>query len=307
MNKDATRTPLHVIGGSLGSGKTTLLRQLLSGEYGRVAVMINEFGEIDVDGSVIKGRNIDLVELAGGCVCCSLSGEFQAGVRELIDKASPEAILVETTGVAEADVLIEDIEDDMPEVRLETVVILVDADTAVRFPALGHVERQQIASADLVLINKIDLAERSDIDELRSRVREINPRVPLIETEHAAVDPALILALTPVRRRPRVRPGRQKSAHGHGMESFSWRAPGSLDEMRLARTVASWPAEVYRAKGPIRVNGRPRLLNYTAGRWQLDALDDGVAENVLVWIGPGIRRHEAGIIAGLEDCLERED
>lgn len=295
------RTPLYVIAGSLGSGKTTLLRRLLSGDYGKLAVMINEFGEIGIDGELVEGRNVDMMELTGGCVCCSLSGEFEAGVRELIEKAAPEAILVETTGVAEADALVEDIQDDLEDVRLEAVVVLVDADTANRFPEFGYVERNQIAFADLVLLNKTDLVEQAEIDELRQRLEAINPDVRVIETERARVDPELVLARGGERSRP---PGRSadRGQSDHGMESFAWRPSGSLERRCLEQAMEAWPRAVYRAKGRLTVDGVPMILNYVAGRYQLEPGDEN--EPALVWIGPGVQRHRDKVIASLEACVE---
>lgn len=300
MNVTTTqRTPLHVIGGSLGSGKTTLLRHMLSGELGRIAVMINEFGEVGIDGSIIPGEDIEFMELAGGCVCCSLAGEFEAGVRELIDTVAPHTILVETTGVAEADSLVEDIEDDLPEVRLESVVILVDADAATRFPEFGFVESNQLATADLVVINKTDLVCNESLRGLRDKIAHINREAPQIETQHAHVDPDLILARGQRVHKPRIRDSARQT--NHGMQSFSWRPPAELNRACFEQAVADWPDTVYRAKGHVRLDGQTHLFNYVAGRWQLDP--EREAQAALVWIGPDVERHRSAIITALEECL----
>src|SRR5258708_38626084 len=96
-----TRTPITIITGPLGSGKTTLLRRLLDSVSGKMAVVMNEFGEIAIDSKIIEGKHVRLVELAGGCVCCSLIGEFEAAVNEIIDAVDPRHIVLEATGVAE--------------------------------------------------------------------------------------------------------------------------------------------------------------------------------------------------------------
>lgn len=294
------RTPLYVIGGSLGSGKTTLLRRILDSDPGRIAVMVNEFGEIGLDGDLLRGRDIDLMELAGGCVCCSLAGEFEAGVRELIERVRPEAILVETTGVAEADALVADIEDGLPEVRLDAVTVLVDADTARRFPELGYVERNQLEAADLVLVNKMDLASREDLDELRGRLREINPEARILESAHAHIDPRLVLPETGGRRGRRT--ARRDGGRDHGMQSFHWRPAGSIRRDCFERAVAQWPKTIYRAKGRLVIDGEPKLFNFVAGRWTLDRA--GERDPALVWIGPDVNRHREFVIGALEDCLE---
>src|SRR5919205_1072788 len=119
------RTPLTLITGPLGSGKTTLLRHILAALPRKIAILMNEFGELAIDSRIIQGENIQLTELGGGCVCCSLLGEFDAAVREIIDTAKPELIVVETTGLAEPDALMFDIEEALPQVRLDGVVTVV--------------------------------------------------------------------------------------------------------------------------------------------------------------------------------------
>src|SRR5215510_10984968 len=93
------RTPITLITGPLGSGKTTLLRHILGTRPARIAIVMNEFGELAIDTKVIKGQNIQIAELGGGCVCCALLGEFEAAVTEIIKNVAPEIIVVETTGL----------------------------------------------------------------------------------------------------------------------------------------------------------------------------------------------------------------
>ena len=88
------RTPITLITGPLGSGKTTLLRHILATRPSKIAIVMNEFGEIAIDTKVIEGKSVRIAELGGGCVCCSLLGEFEAAVNEIIDKIAPERIIV---------------------------------------------------------------------------------------------------------------------------------------------------------------------------------------------------------------------
>ena len=163
------KTPITIVTGYLGSGKTTLLRNILKTSGQKLAVIMNEFGEINIDGKIIKGKNIDMVELQGGCVCCSLSGEFEHAVREIIEKAKPDAIIVETTGVAEPDAVVVDIQDNLPELRLDAVITVADADALVKFPAIGHTGRMQIEMADIILLNKTDLVNEKQSHEAENK------------------------------------------------------------------------------------------------------------------------------------------
>src|SRR5437867_7581458 len=100
------RTPITLVTGPLGSGKTTLLRHILRTRPAKIAIVMNEFGEMAIDTKVMEGKNVRIAELGGGGVCCSLVGEFEAAVNEIIEKISPEMIVVETTGLAEPEALV---------------------------------------------------------------------------------------------------------------------------------------------------------------------------------------------------------
>ncbi len=128
------RTPITLVTGPLGSGKTTLLRHILATQPAKIAIVMNEFGEIAIDTKVIEGKNVRIAELGGGCVCCSLLGEFEAAVNEIIEKVAPEMIIVETTGLAEPEALVFNIQEALPQCCLDGVISVIDADMLVRFP-----------------------------------------------------------------------------------------------------------------------------------------------------------------------------
>src|SRR4029078_11962858 len=130
---------------------------------------MNEFGEIAIDTQVIEGKNVRIAELGGGCVCCSLLGEFEAVVNEINEKIAPEMIVVETTGLAEPEALVFNIQEALPECRLDGVISLVDADMLVRFPDLGHTTGLQIEGADILLLNKTDLVGAAQIEPLQRK------------------------------------------------------------------------------------------------------------------------------------------
>src|SRR5256885_3980568 len=175
------RTPITLITGPLGSGKTTLLRHILATTLvGKMAIVVNEFGEIAIDTKVIEGKNVRIAELGGGCVCCSLLGEFEAAVNEIIEKIAPERIVVETTGLAEPEALVFNIQEALPQCRLDGVVSVIDADMLIRFPELGYTTRLQIEGADILLLNKIDLVDAKQIESLETKLCEINPTAVII-------------------------------------------------------------------------------------------------------------------------------
>src|SRR5262250_448950 len=189
------RTPITLITGPLGSGKTTLLRHILATYSAKIAIVMNEFGEIAIDTKVVEGKNVRIAELGGGCVCCSLLGEFEAAVNEIIEKIAPERIVVETTGLAEPEALVFDIQEALPQCRLDGVVSVIDADMLIRFPALGHTTRVQIEGADILLLNKIDLAEPEQIEPLEIKLCEINPTAAIVRTERCGIDAELLFGI----------------------------------------------------------------------------------------------------------------
>src|SRR5256886_15932527 len=162
------RTPITVITGPLGSGKTTLLRHILATRPAKIAIVMNEFGEIAIDSKVVEGKNVRIAELGGGCVCCSLIGEFESAVNEIIQRVEPDIIIVETTGLAEPEALAFNIQAALPQCRLDGVVSVIDADMLIRFPELRHTTRLRIEGADIVLLNNIELVQPQQIEPLEA-------------------------------------------------------------------------------------------------------------------------------------------
>jgi G3E family GTPase len=272
-----------LVAGGLGSGKTTLLRRLIDAADRRVAILMNEFGEVAIDSRIIEGRHIRMVELTGGCVCCSLVGEFEAAVGEILERARPDLIAVETTGVAEPDALILEVEDNLPRVRLDCVVLVADADVMVRFPHLGAVTRMQFESAHVVLLNKIDLVTPADAQTAEVRIAGVNPAARLMRTVRCDIDPGLIFGMGSagtVRSRPH--PGRPS---GPTPTSFTFLSPDPLDREAFEAFVEGLPAQIFRAKGFLRLGTEGFLFNYVAGRWDLEPFE--TEGNELVFIGHG--------------------
>lgn len=299
----SAKTPMVLIAGSLGSGKTTLLRHLVAcaGDR-RIAILMNEFGEIAIDSRVIEGKHIRMTELAGGCVCCSLTGEFEAAVREIIDVMRPELIVVETTGVAEPDAVIFDVEDNLPEVRLDSAVVIADADGMVRFPDLGYVTRSQFEVAGVILINKTDLVSEDELTAVEARLRRVNPDAAIFRTRRCEVDVALLFGVE--ERRDRRRP--QTSAHAHhGPEvaTFAFCSDRPLDRKRFEAIVEAMPPEVYRAKGFLRCPEGGFLFNFVAGRWDLEPF--AAERTEVVFIGRGADATQASLLSQLHECEVR--
>jgi G3E family GTPase len=294
-NKMTERTPIILITGSLGCGKTTLLQKILDGIDLRLAILMNEFGELAIDSQILQGENVKMVELDGGCVCCELTGEFEAAVKEVIQTAKPEIIVVEATGVAEADALVYEVEDNLPQVRLDCVICIVDAFASIKYPHMGYTTRTQLEVADIILINKTDLISSEEYDAVTEQVQKFNESATLFKTVQCKMDIKLLFGLDIKRHAlPEIKPV------GHGFQSFSFTTAKRLRSEKFLEWITDLPGAVYRAKGFVRLDTGDYLLNYVAGR--LDMADFQAKDTQLVIIGRGIGENQESLLTGLQNC-----
>jgi G3E family GTPase len=289
------RTPITLVTGPLGSGKTTLLRHILATRQAKIAIVMNEFGEIAIDTKVIEGKNVRIAELGGGCVCCSLLGEFEAAVNEIIQRVEPDIIIVETTGLAEPEALVFNIQEALPQCRLDGVVSVIDADMLVRFPQLGHTTRLQIEGADILLLNKIDLIKSEQFGPLQAKLRDINPTATIVRTERCCVDPELLFGIG---REKKV--ARPEHEHQPEFESFIFTSDKNFSGDCFERFADSLSANVHRAKGFVHFQDGAQLFNFVAGRWDLEPFES--AQTQLVFIGNEITAQKSSIIEALKKC-----
>jgi G3E family GTPase len=294
------RTPITLVTGPLGSGKTTLLRHILATRAAKIAIVMNEFGEIAIDTKIIEGKNVRIAELGGGCVCCSLLGEFEAAVTEIIKKVAPEIIVVETTGLAEPEALVFNIQEALPQCRLDGVVSVIDADMLVRFPELGHTTRLQIEGADILLLNKIDLVDTKQIEPLETKLRGINRTATIVRTERCRIDPELLFGIG---RERNIAPPRHE--HQPEFESFAFGSDNIFSRDCFERFADALPANVIRAKGFVRFPDGAQLFNFVAGRCELEPFEADRTE--LVFIGRKITTERPRIFRALQECEAKND
>ena len=193
------RIKTTIFTGFLGAGKTTLLNHLLSSAYDqRVVVIVNEYGEVGIDGEIIVETDEEVIELNNGCICCTVRSDLIGAIgRLLASDLEIDHIIVETSGLADPAPVIQSFYvDETLATRLEidAIVTVVDAlhvpDQLARDEA-----REQICFADLLLVNKTDLVEPADLERVEKQLRQLNPLARIQRTQYCAIDPASVLKL----------------------------------------------------------------------------------------------------------------
>jgi len=198
------KIPVTVLTGYLGAGKTTLLNRILTGDHGkRYAVIVNEFGEIGIDNDLVVGADEDVFEMNNGCVCCTVRGDLIRVVAGLMKRQRPgkpafDAIIVETTGLADPGPVAQTFfvdEDVKAKTQLDSVTALVDAKHVMARLDDSREAREQVAFADRIILNKVDLVTEVELAEVELRLRRLNPLAPITRATRADVPLDQVLGL----------------------------------------------------------------------------------------------------------------
>jgi len=264
-----------IVSGFLGAGKTSLVRGLLAEakrQGKRVAVISNEFGALGIDQALFGASGEALVQLDGGCVCCQLSDELVDTLERLRRNVNPDQIIIETSGVAlpgdtQVQLWREPVKSWLAD---DTSVVVVDAEQVLEQRDLAGTFEYQLTSADLLVLNKIDLVPADALPVIEARLRQIEPEAPLLRSVHGQVDGAVLFLpdSAELRRQRRSAVG---VAHGH--ESFISEivsVEAGVDEDALVARFRLLGA--LRAKGFVRTAAGIRLLQAVGSRVQLQSV-----------------------------------
>ncbi|WP_454742897.1 CobW family GTP-binding protein [Cupriavidus necator] len=293
--------PLVVVGGYLGAGKTTLLNRLLANAQGRhIAVLVNDFGEINIDAALIRTHSDDVIQLENGCICCSIGGRLADALMAIATREQrPDLLVIEASGVSDpqriAQVGLLD-----PAFRLNAVVVAVDVvgvDGSLRDPLVGEMVRRRIAGASVAVLTKADLGDETSVVMVAHTVGSIAPRAAVLTARQGDVPLSVFVdSALPVPHDvgvPRAGAGWQRAVGGvhAGIRSLSYRTRRGFDKVRLRQALATLPVRLLRAKGIVRLAADPRLheLHVVAGRMRLSPMEQGESsessESTLVFIG----------------------
>jgi G3E family GTPase len=248
--------PFTVIGGFLGAGKTTLLNHVLRHTTERIAVLVNDFGATPIDADLIASHDGDTIALANGCVCCSMAGELALALMGLRDADPPfDRVITEASGVADPRKIAQ--YGTTPGFRLDSVIVLADActlDATLRDERIASQVATQLERADVIVLNKVDIATSEQKSAATELLAQRCPAVPVLQATHAAVPLPILFDVDPTHPEGSDLDvvDDQDRHDGHGFESLTIATDEPVTRAQLTEIAEALPAGVLRAKGVVR-------------------------------------------------------
>lgn len=317
MNK----VPVTVLTGYLGAGKTTLLNRILSEQHGkRYAVIVNEFGEVGIDNDLVVGADEEVFEMNNGCICCTVRGDLIRIISGLMKRLEGfDAIILETTGIADPAPVAQTffVDDEVrSKTALDAVITVVDAKNLPARLADSTEAAEQVAFADVILLNKVDLVSEQECEALKQRILAMNPYARILTTNHCDVplDQILDLGSFDLERIIEIEPGFLTEDHAHehddAVKSVSLTTKVPLEQNRfeswISEVLRTQGVDILRCKGILDLEGMEQRFVFQS----VHMLADGTAtqpwradenrESRLVFIGRNL--DEAALKAGFHAC-----
>ncbi|MGG6266553.1 CobW family GTP-binding protein [Leptolyngbya sp. AN03gr2] len=316
--KDAV--PVTVLTGYLGAGKTTLLNRILTHEHGKkVAVIVNEFGEVGIDNQLVVDTDEEIFEMNNGCICCTVRGDLIRMINNLMKRRDRfDHIVIETTGLADPAPVIQTFfmdEDVQTLTSLDAVVTVVDAKHIAQHWDADEAQ-EQIAFADVILLNKIDLIASTELDELEKKIKSMNTIAKIYRTQDAQVEMDALLGVGAfdLDRALEIDPnflGEDAHEHDETVTSVAIVESGSVDGTRLN----TWMSEllrfqgqdIFRMKGILNIAGEDNRFVFQGVHMLFDGKPDRrwkpneTRKNELVFIGRNL--DEAALREDFRSCL----
>ena len=298
--------PVTLIGGYLGAGKTTLVNHLLRNANGRrLAVLVNEFGELAIDADLIVAREGNLISISGGCICCSFGSDLLAALMQLKDRGDAiDHLLIETSGVALPASIVQSLSL-LPDLALDGVIVLADAETIearARDRYMGDTVLAQLAHADIILLNKVDLVSPERFSDVSRWLIETTPRARVVPSRNADIPLEIIVGQHSPRQgatRLTPRSGRQ---HIADYETLAFEIDAPRDPERLAAALSATDCGLLRAKGFVRrIDGTFATLHIVGQRALVEPAPDWVeGPGRIVCIGLANQINRSAIEAAVE-------
>ena len=314
--------PVTILTGFLGAGKTTLLNRILTEEHGKkYAVIINEFGEVGIDNDLVAHTDEEIFEMNNGCICCTVRGDLIRIIGSLLRRGKAfDGIIVETTGLADPGPVVQSFFADdtlAKRTKLDAVVTLVDAMHFETSLTEGHEAAEQIAFADIIVLNKTDLADEAQLAHLESRIHSMNPLAPIIRTQRSevALDNILGIGAFDLARITAMEPDFLKTGHHHTHNEAVGSVALKLEKPLDPQKFDAWIGDLSQTKGPdllrykgiLNLKGMDRRFVLQGVHMIMDGqptqawLPDEDRTSRLVFIGKNL--DEAALAQGFESCV----
>ncbi len=316
--------PLTVLTGFLGAGKTTLVNRILTGDHGlRIAVLVNDFGSINIDADLVVGVDGggDIISLANGCVCCNVRDDLVAAVTQMMGRPEqPEYIVLEASGVAEpSSIALTFLDDGLRDrIRLDSITCVVDAAQVFAVPEMMELKLRQIAFADMVILNKVDLVTSAEIERIKAWLDDRFHRYRLVAACGGDVPLGILLSVG------RFDPAQLDTSalgdhldctdrghphdHSQVFRTWSYETDEALSLEALQEAARRLPAGVYRCKGVVHTVEAPErrtILQVVGKRVDIapgGAWNDGGPRTRMVVIGRDDGIDEAAFRDVFDDC-----
>lgn len=267
--------PISLISGFLGSGKTTLLTHIVTGKINRrLVVLVNDFGNVNIDSALIRNKGATTIELTNGCVCCSLSAGLVNTLTSVLAAPNrPDAIVIEASGVADP-VSIAHVALSQPGLRIDGLITVADArnlEMHLNNEQLRFTIERQIEAADMIILNKVDLVGPEELIVARKKLEAIAGKARIFDAVYARV-PHGILLDTGTFPKGDLPMASQEQKNSSPFKTWTFSSERVFDKNALSKIVEELPPDIFRAKGFVRIAQDPHqkhLLQVVGRRWSI--------------------------------------